>query len=476
MFPRLVYESFRRQTRRKLLAGVAITLGVAVATAMIAVATDIGDKINRELRTYGANLVITPQEDTLDVEIGGVNLKPPSDGAFLNEADLPKIRGTFWHHNIVGFSPMLPVAVKLRTSDGDKNKGDKSDSAKDVTLVGTYFNKKLTFGKEEFTTGVRITHPWWKVEAGEGSCGGGRLASLPRTESRGPGRVEDSAANVNAATSPESGDTSSCGWPSDDSQNVLLGERLAAKLDKHPGDSLDINNQQFQISGILSTGNVEDNQIVAPLAVAQQILGKPGAVRRVFVSALTKPPDALSARDPKTMTPEVYDRWYCSPYVDSIAYQLQEAIPHSHAEQIRQVAQNEGTVLTRIKGLMLLVTLAALLASALAVSAAMATAIFERRVEIGLMKALGAGNLAVSAIFFAEALLLAFFGGISGFIAGSLLAHQIGRSIFSSQISIQPVLFPIIIAIAVFVTFAGSAAAIRRAVKFDPVFSLRGQA
>jgi putative ABC transport system permease protein len=444
MFPRLVYESFRRQTRRKLLAGIAITLGVAVATAMIGVATDIGDKINRELRTYGANLVIAPQEDTLDVEIGGVNLKPPSDGAFLNEADLPKIRGTFWHHNIVGFSPMLPVVVKLPTNDGNK----------DVTLLGTYFNKQLSFGKEEFTTGVRITHPWWKVE---GSCG----ADTP---------VRDSTSNGASA------DASNCGWPSDNSQNVLLGERLASKLNKHAGDSLSINDHPFTISGILSTGNVEDDQIVAPLAVAQQILGKPGAVRRVFVSALTKPPDALSARDPKTMTPEVYDRWYCSPYVESIALQLQEAIPHSHAEQIRQVAQNEGTVLNRIKGLMLLVTLAALLASALAVSAAMATAIFERRVEIGLMKALGAGNLAVSAIFFAEALLLALIGGVFGFVAGSLLAHQIGRSIFSSQISIQPVLFPIIIAIAVFVTFAGSAAAIRRAVKFDPVFSLRGQA
>ena len=51
MFVRLVYESFRRQKRRKLLAGVAITLGVGVATAMIAVATDIGDKISRELRS-----------------------------------------------------------------------------------------------------------------------------------------------------------------------------------------------------------------------------------------------------------------------------------------------------------------------------------------------------------------------------------------------------------------------------------------
>ncbi len=471
MFPRIVYESFRRQARRKLLAGIAITLGVAVATAMIAVATDIGDKINRELRSYGANLVVTPQEDTLDVEVGGVNLKPPSDGAFLNEADLPKIRGTFWHHNIVGFSPMLPVTVKV------------GGSAKDVTLVGTYFDKPLRFGKEDFTTGVRITHPWWRVLCGDGK------------------------------------ESPNCVWPADDSQNVLVGERLATKLNKKPGDTLEVSRdgftnsfppgkrlpqglkpasfeapngtaeavpypkpidetgsgRQLTISGILSTGAAEDDQIVGPLALAQQILGKPGAVRRVYVSALTKPQDALAIRDPKTMTPEVYDRWYCSPYVQSIAYQLQEVIPHSHAEQIRQVAQNEGTVLSRIKGLMLLVTLAALFASALAVSAAMATAIYERRVEVGLMKALGAGDLAVSALFFAEALLLALAGGIAGFSAGALLAREIGRSIFNSQISIEPVLFPIIMTIAVFVTFAGSAAAIRRAVKFDPVFALRGE-
>src|SRR5277367_4210896 len=129
MFVRLVYESFRRQKRRKLLAAAAITLGVTVATAMIAVATDIGDKINRELRTIGANLVVTPQEDSLDLEIGGVNLKPPSDGAFLNEADLPKIKSTFWRNAILGFAPMLPVNVKV---------GDASDSP-EVILLGTYF-------------------------------------------------------------------------------------------------------------------------------------------------------------------------------------------------------------------------------------------------------------------------------------------------------------------------------------------------
>jgi putative ABC transport system permease protein len=416
MFVRLVYESFRRQSRRKLLAGVAVTLGVGVATAMIGVATDIGDKINRELRRYGANLVMIPQEDTLDVEIGGVNLKPATDGAYLDEADLPKIKGMFWRNNIVGFAPMLPVTVDV----GDSK----------LTLLGTYFSKQLSFGKADFVTGVRLTQPWWKVQGV---------------------------------------------WPDDASEDVMLGERLASRLSRRPGDQIEIAGHPHRIAGILSTGGAEDDQIVVPLALAQQVLGRPRAVRRVYVSALTKPEDAFARRDPKTMSGEMYDRWYCSPYAQSIAYQLQEAIPNSHAEQIRQVAQNEGVVISRVKGLMLLITLAALFAAALAVSAAMATAMFERRSEVGLMKALGAGKISVAGLFFSEALLLGLIGGVIGFAGGSLLARLIGRSIFESEITIQPVLLPLILAIAVIVTFAGSALAIRRAVELDPVYALRGE-
>jgi len=403
-----------------LLAGAAITLGVTVATAMIAVATDIGDKINRELRTIGANLVVTPQEDSLDVEIGGVNLKPPTDGAFLSEADLPKIKGIFWHNNITGFAPMLPVNVEV------EHEGKRLD----VTLLGTYFAKPVSYGKEEFSAGVRSTHPWWKVSGA---------------------------------------------WPEDSSRNVLLGERLAARLGGKARDEITVVGNPLKVSGILSTGGAEDDQIVAPLFLAQEILGRPGAVRRVYVSALTKPEDAFARRDPKSLSGPIYDRWYCSPYPQSIAFQLAEAIPHSHAEQIRQVSQNEGAVLTRIEGLIFLITLAALFASALAVSAAMATTIFERRAEVGLMKALGAGKVAVASIFFAEATLLALLGGLAGFAVGGALAHEIGHSIFNSDISIPPVLLPVILAIAVIVTFAGSAMAIRRAVALDPVFALRGE-
>ena len=136
MFLRLLFESFRRQKRRKSVALLAIALGMSIATAMIAVGNDIGDKINQELRSLGANIVVTPIEDTLDVSIGGVNLKPASEGSFINEQDLVKIKGIFWGHNIKGYAPFLNAPQKIRAHNGEI----------DAELIGTYFAQPLQYG------------------------------------------------------------------------------------------------------------------------------------------------------------------------------------------------------------------------------------------------------------------------------------------------------------------------------------------
>src|SRR5262249_57612645 len=111
----------------------------------------------------------------------------------------------------------------------------------------------------------------------------------------------------------------------------------------------------------------------------EEVLGQGNDVGGVLVNARTKPEDAFARRDPATLSGAVYDRWYCSPYANSIAFQIHEALPNAHVEQIRQVEQNQGKILSQISGLMLLLTLATLLASMLAVSAAMAGPILERR-------------------------------------------------------------------------------------------------
>jgi putative ABC transport system permease protein len=428
MFLRLLFESFRRQKRRKSVALLAIALGMSIATAMIAVGNDIGDKINQELRSLGANLVITPIEDTLDVNIGGVNLKPASEGAVIPEQDLIKMKGIFWGHNIKGYAPFLSEKKTVQTRSGEVN----------VELIGTYFAQPLRHGDDQFSTGVRTVNPWWKVEG-----------EWPQDYSS---------------------------WPEQLPPDVLAGSKLARQAGLNIGDQIQVSGRKLRISGLLDTGSAEDQAIVAPLHIVQAILGQPNAVQRVTVSALTKPEDAFARKDPDKMSPAVRERWYCSPYANSIAYQLRDTLPNVRVEQVRPVEQNQGKVLARVTGLMLLLSLAALLAAALAVSAAMAATILERRQEVGLMKSLGAGNSAVASLFLTEAAFLAIAGGLIGFLAGAVLAHRIGQSIFGSAIVVHPVVLAVVLFGAVLVTFLGSAGAVRKAMQFDPAVVLRGDA
>jgi putative ABC transport system permease protein len=417
MFLRLLYQSFHRQRRRKLLAGLAILLGTAMATALIAVGISVGDKINRELASYGANILLTPEDTALDVKIGGITFKPATALAYIKESDLPKLKGIFWGHNILGYSPVLTGSLDVHS--------------KSVQVLGTYFDYPVMFGKEIFRTGVKNTHPWWKVQGV---------------------------------------------WPADDSNQVLIGNALAQKLDLKIGDTVATSAGPITIVGRLETGSNEENQIVAPLRLVQTLNHLPNALERVYVRALTKPEDAFARRDPEAMSAKDRDRWYCSPYANSIAFQIHEALPTVRAEQIRQVAQNEGTVLSRISGLMLLITFMSLVAAALAVSSAMTTSILERRHEVGLMKSLGASSSSIAALFLAEASILAVLAGTVGFLVGAWLSRAIGISIFRSPIAPTPLLIPVVLSLAVIVTFAGSAAPIRRAAKLDPVLVLRGGA
>ena len=109
MFLRLVTDSFTRRPRRQFLTGAALALGMAVATAALSVALDVGDRLAREFRSLGANLVVTPAADSIRLEIGGVDYRPVNSGAYLPESDLPKIKQIFWHNNIMAFAPVLEV-------------------------------------------------------------------------------------------------------------------------------------------------------------------------------------------------------------------------------------------------------------------------------------------------------------------------------------------------------------------------------
>jgi len=416
MFFRLILESFLRQRRRKLLAGIAILLGTTAVTAMLALATTIGDRIHKELAVYGANIVVYPKADQLDVKVGGVDIKPATGNAYLHESDLAKLKTIFWANNITGISPELPVT--LSSADGTK-----------FSVLGLWFSHP--FGSGSGLTGAPALHPWWKLKGS---------------------------------------------WPATP-DDAVAGAGLGLAI----GSEVSTGGTPLKIVGVVSTGDATDNKLLVPLATAQKLAGLPDAIRRVEVSARTKPEDAFARVDPDSLPPKQREIWYCRPYANSIAYQIREAIPGAAAEQVRRVEQSEGTVLSRISGLMWLVSAAALLAAGFAVSAAMATAVLERRGEIGLMRSLGASKAAIALLFYSETGLLAVFAGTMGYLIGSGLAAWLGARIFAGEAIaigqiLNPVLLPVVVATALLVAAAGSTPSIRAALKMDPSAVLRDDA
>jgi putative ABC transport system permease protein len=429
MIFQIVWESLARRRRRKLLSVLAVALGIAVTAAVATLALDVGDKVSRELRSFGANLSVTPAADGLPVAVGGIDYRPAGAGAFLPESALASLKKIFWRNNIMAFAPFLYVPATLE--------------GQPVVVMGSWFDRAMPVDKSEvFVTGLEKLHPTWKV-TGQ--------------------------------------------WPADDDpKGALVGRRLAQRLNLRVGQALTLAAPRggdaqpsssspvaFVVSGILETGGPEDNQVLAPLASVQRWAGLEGKVRRIEISALTKPEDAFARSDVSRLTGAEFDRWYCTPYVSAIAYQIQQAIPEAQAKPVYHVAETEGRILNRVSVLMALLVAAALVAAGLAVASMMLATVLERRAEIGLFKALGATDARVAAVFLLEACAIGVLGGGAGFIFGSLLARRLALTVFGSPVSVHWVILPVCLAAALIVTLAGCALPLGRALRIAPSLALR---
>jgi putative ABC transport system permease protein len=433
MLLRIVWESLARRRRRKLLSVLAVALGMAVTVAVATLALDVSDKVSRELRSFGANLAVTPAADGLPVAMGGVDYRPAGAGAFLPESALVSLKRIFWRNNIVAFAPFLYVPARLE--------------GQPVVVIGSWFGKAMAVDKSEvFVTGLEKLHPTWKI-TGQ--------------------------------------------WPADeDPKGALVGHRLAARLNLQPGQSLRLialgerhapstpsiagsSSIQLVVRGILETGGAEDGQVLAPLAAVQRWSGLDGKVRRIEVSALTKPEDAFAHADVSRLTAKEFDRWYCTPFVSSIAYQIQQAIPEAQAKPVYHVAETEGRILNRIGVLMGLLAVAALVAAGSAVASMMLATVPERLAEIGLFKALGASDGRVAAVFLLEACAIGVLGGVAGYFLGSLLAWRLALAVFGAAVSVHWVILPVCLSLALLVTLGGSALPLGRALKISPSLALR---
>jgi putative ABC transport system permease protein len=439
MFLRLVVHSLLRRKRRKTVIMAAIALGTAAAAALGDIALDIGDKMSRELNSFGANLVVLPAGGGAPVLVGGEEVSALRVPAYLAQADLKNVRENFWKNNILGFAPVYEVAGRL------------SPGGMPVTLRGTWFDRSVEGADPPLRTGLRSLNPFWSV-TGDWPDEAGLPALAQADPESGPGPLE-----------------------------ALAGGNLAAKLGLRPGRRLRISvagrMMPLIVTGILKAGGDDEDALLLPIETAWSLSGQPGRISRIFVRALTTPESAVYERlgaNPKTLPPEEFERWTCTSFPSSIAYELQRAVPGSEARVIRRVADSEGVILRRISGLMAAIAVLAALGSALAVTSALSTSVLERRSEIGLLKAMGAGNPRVLALFLAEAVLFGVTGGLLGAGLGALMARFISTSVFGSPVTIRPFAIPLAIAVALLITTAGFVLPARRILRCRPYEVLRG--
>ena len=434
MLFRMLFQSWKHGLKRKLLAIITIFLASGLVSALLAVSIDIGDKMAKELKSYGANILIEPASSAVLPEVGNANTSLATQD-FIDEKELPNIKDIFWRNNIVGFAPLLSAEVQI-------------EGGQKIGVLGTFFDHNIAIPDEDdYHTGQKIISPYWHVE----------------------GEWVDDAQNHFTTQVP-----------------ALIGKQLAQTLNRKIGDRFVLRYQtqeqdnriEIEIKGVVSTGGNEEQQILLPLSAVQNLLNLQGKVQSVKVSALTVPENELSRKarsNVDALDAAEYDRWYCTAYVSSISHQLEEAVSGAVVRPIWQVAASEGVVIEKIQLLLAVVTLAAVIAAAMGIASLMTTSIIERSKEIGLMKALGAYQWQIVLLFYCEAIISALFGGVFGCIAGWGLARFIGISLFDEPLSFAWIVIPCVLVLAILIALIGTWFPAHRIARLYPVEVLYGR-
>lgn len=431
MLFRMIRGVLFHQRGKMLLIAVTIALGASLATGMLNVVMDVEDKVNKELKSYGANITVKPKDASLlsdlydTVEDGGSAPGEALNAAYLREDELGKLKTIFWAFNIVDFTPFLDTTATL--SDGT-----------DAKVVGTWFNHHLALPTgEELDAGIAGMRSWWEI-----------------TDGRWIDEASDSADG-----------------------EIMVGALLAERQHWTVGEAVTLEGREFEIVGIYDAGGDEDEQIFTTLDAVQAMTDREGKVASIEVSALTTPDNDLArraAKNPAALTSRDYETWYCTAYVSAICYQIQEAVTGSVASAVRQVAESEGTILDKTKLLMILITALSLIGSALGISNLVTASVMERAKEIGLLKAIGAKDRSITGIVMTEILITALIGFAAGYGMGFGFAQLIGRSVFGSSIEMNARVIPIVAALIALVTIAGSLPAIRTILRLRPAEVLHG--
>jgi putative ABC transport system permease protein len=236
----------------------------------------------------------------------------------------------------------------------------------------------------------------------------------------------------------------------------LLGTKLAARFRLVPFEDIELKNGTekvvCKVADIITTGSDEDSQIFIDLPAAQQLASLSNRVGLIQISVDGPPP-----------TIQQFQSFLAQKFSDV------------DVRPIRQFTEGEAKIYNRISGLLTATVGIVLLLTALCVMAAMTNVAMERKMDVGLMKAIGGATRRVIRLFLVEAALLGLAGGLIGAAAGIFLSMGLGKAVFGVAARPQLIVYPIAVGLTIFVAIL-SAFPLRRLASIRPASVFRGEA
>ena len=249
-------------------------------------------------------------------------------------------------------------------------------------------------------------------------------------------------------------------WPHN-KKEVLIGHEISRNIELSVGDTFIVNTpkpngdvtvNECTVSGIVTTGGVEEEFIFMSLEDIKGIIGYD----------------------------DQFDVIECSidgnqEYLKSIADMVSKQVNGITPRLVKRVTESQDVVLNKLQALVWIVTIIVLFLTMICVTTTMMAVVAERRKEIGLKKALGASNSSVVKDFMGEAVMLGLIGGILGVVLGYVFADNVSISVFAREVSFPVQLAPFTVIASIIITIVSCLFPVRATVDIDPALVLRGE-
>ncbi len=245
------------------------------------------------------------------------------------------------------------------------------------------------------------------------------------------------------------------GWTSSSLEGAVVGVEAARRLGVGVGDLLALefySQETLRVVGILArTGGQQDLFVFVPLKVAQRLLGLEGKLSAILVQV----------KDVREV---------------AVTRQALGRLPFSQAVPPSEVFDMLVGLFGTVQSNLILITGIAIAVATLVTFNTMVMAVYERRREIGILRAIGTTRAQVFSLFVREAAVLSLLAGVVG-IGGGYLAMLLLPQTTGFGLEARPVFSPayvgISLGVALTVGLAAGAYPAFRAARIEPITVLR---